>query len=385
VAANNSAAHSCAVKTGGTLYCWGADGVGKLGNGADGDQTSPDQESTSATDWAQVGAGQNHSCAVKTDGTLWCWGADWNGQLGNGADGDQTSPDQESTSATDWAQVSAGQSHTCAVKTDGTLWCWGTDLFGVLGNGADGSQIDPDQESTSATDWAQVSASGSHTCAVKTDGTLWCWGGDGSGQLGNGADGDQTSPDQESTSATDWAQVSAGSSHTCAVKTGGTLWCWGADWDGQLGNGADGSQTDPDQESTAATDWAQVSAGGSHTCAAKTAGTLWCWGRDSDGQLGNGATTGTQVSPSQESTTATDWAQVSTGDATTCAVKTGGTLWCWGRDFSGQLGAGLPQGDSPIENIECLNPQRYEGTLLYNSSNNVMQYCDGVSWVQIGK
>jgi len=165
--------------------------------------------------WAQISAGQSHSCAIKSDGTLWCWGGDASGELGNGATtGDQTSPNQESTLATDWASVSAGEGATCATKINGTLWCWGADSYGKLGNGATaGDQISPSQESTLATDWASVSTGNWHTCATKTDSTLWCWGRDNNGQLGNGATaGDQISPSQESTAATDWASVSAGAS-----------------------------------------------------------------------------------------------------------------------------------------------------------------------------
>jgi alpha-tubulin suppressor-like RCC1 family protein len=222
---------------------------------------------------------------------------------------------------------------------------------------------------------------------VKTNGTLWCWGGDGSGQLGNGAGGSTTSPAQESTSATDWALVSAGQGHTCAVKTNGTLWCWGNDGSGKLGNGAvTGNQQSPYQESTAAADWASVAAGGSHTCAVKTNGALWCWGNDGSGQLGNVGITGDQVSPSQASTAATNWASVSTGSNHTCAIRMDGTLWCWGLNDNGQTGTGVPYFPvSPLKNIECMNPALAEGTIIYNSSLNLMQYCDSVSWVRIGK
>ena len=184
------------------------------------------QESTSAADWAQVAAGTNHSCAVKTNGTLWCWGSDGNGQLGNGAvTGNQISPSQESTAAADWAQVAAGSSHSCAVKTNGTLWCWGGDTNGQLGNGAAaGDQISPSQESTAAADWAQVAAGNSHTCAVKTNGALWCWGSDTNGELGNGAvAGTRSARRRNSTAATDWAQVAAGTTTAARSKTGGTL------------------------------------------------------------------------------------------------------------------------------------------------------------------
>jgi len=340
--------HTCAVKTNGTLWCWGSANDGRLGNGAAfGNQETPSQESTAATNWAAVEAGNRHTCAIKTNGTLWCWGLDNWGQLGNGADGAQTSPDQESTAATDWATVSGGQEFTCATKTNGTLWCWGVDSFGKLGNGADGNQISPDQESTAATDWTKVDAGDNHACATKTNGTLWCWGWDSSGQLGNGADGNQISPDQESTSATDWAAVWTANNHTCATKTNGTLWCWGPDTNGELGNGADGSQISPDQESTSATDWKAMTGGSSHSCAVKTNGTVWCWGANFAGQLGNSGRTGLSLSPVQEGTTAANWKETATGRDHSCAVKTDGTLWCWGRDNSLQLGDGAGSTNQP--------------------------------------
>lgn len=350
---NTGYSHSCAVKSDGSLWCWGNDTFGQLGNGATtGNQLSPFQESSGATDWALVTTGNSHSCALKTNGSLWCWGYDTGGMLGNGSTL-RTSPVQESSQAVNWMPVNGG-SYRCAIKTDGSLWCWGSDGNGQLGNGATtGSQISPVREITNATDWLQASGGASHTCAVKNNGTLWCWGNDGNGQLGNGAaTGDQDSPVQESTNATDWVHISArGGSHSCAIKTNGTLWCWGRDANGQLGNGAiAGDQVSPSQESTNATDWAQVSTALSHTCAVKTGGSLWCWGRDHFGQLGNGATATDQVSPARESTNATDWVQVSAANLHTCAIKTDKSLWCWGNDANGQLGNGATAGNqvSPV-------------------------------------
>jgi alpha-tubulin suppressor-like RCC1 family protein len=241
--------------------------------------------------WRSVSADYFHTCAVTTTGTLWCWGYNGSGQLGNGTTTSSTTPVQESTHASDWATVSAGDLYTCAVKTTGTLWCWGSNGSGQLGNGTTTDSTTPVQESTHASDWATVSAGGAQTCAVKTTGTLWCWGSNDFGQLGNGTTTDSTTPVQESTHATDWATVSAGYLHTCAVKTTGTLWCWGYNALGQLGNGTTTDSTIPVQESTHATDWATVSAGEDYTCAVKTTGTLWCWGYNALGQLGNGTTT----------------------------------------------------------------------------------------------
>ncbi len=433
-----SAGHSCAIKINGSLWCWGSDQDGRLGDGSvTGNQTTLVRESTNATDWLQLSAGGIHNCAIKTNRSLWCWGYDNNGQIGNGANTDLlSSPVRESTNATDWSQVSGGERHTCATKTNGALYCWGLDNGGQLGNGPTSTdQPSPVRESTNATDWIAVSAGGQHSCAIKTNGSLWCWGNGGSGQLGNGGTGSQNSPVRESTSATDWVRVSAGQYHTCAIKTNGSLWCWGYDNKGQLGNGPTSTnQPSPVRESTNATDWIKVSAGQYYTCAVKLDGSLWCWGNDDYGQLGNGPTSTDQASPVRESTNATDWSDVGAGVQHVCARKTTGSLWCWGRNDRGQLGIGnLNNQDNPtntfavnvnetsagtyhtcniVKNnqIWCMGadhfgtlarPQAFTprpgaicgyinniefqgGSLLYNSSSNLLQYCDGVGWAGIG-
>jgi alpha-tubulin suppressor-like RCC1 family protein len=289
--------HTCAVKTDHTLWCWGGDGYGQLGDGTTAGSLVPVQVSGHATDWAAVSAGFQHACAVKTDHSLWCWG--WNdaGQLGDGTTTVQPNPVpvQVSGHATGWAAVSAGYQHTCAVKTDGTLWCWGENTYGQLGDGTPGDSLVPVQVSGHATDWAAVSAGLLHTCAVKTDHSLWCWGYNGYGELGNGATTDSLVPVQVSGHATNWAAVTAGQYHTCAVKTDHTLWCWGENGYGTLGDGSTTSSPVPVQVSGHATDWAAVTAGDDDTCAVKTDHTLWCWGVNLYGELGDGSTTSSPV------------------------------------------------------------------------------------------
>jgi alpha-tubulin suppressor-like RCC1 family protein len=330
--------HTCAVHGDHTLWCWGENGNGQLGDGTTNGSDVPVQETTAASDWAAVTAGYVHTCAIKTTGTLWCWGDNGNGQLGDGNTSDSHVPVQEST-ASNWAAVAAGYNYTCAIKTTGTLWCWGDNGNGQLGDGTTNGSDVPVQETTAASNWAAVAAGYNSTCAIKTTGTLWCWGNNGNGQLGNGTTNGSDVPVQETTAASDWAAVTVGYVHTCAIKTTGTLWCWGNNGNGQLGNGTTNGSDVPVQETTAASDWAAVAAGNVHTCAVKTTGTLWCWGYDGDGQLGNGTTNGSDV-PVQETAAASDWAAVSSGYAHTCAIKTTGAVWCWGYNGDGQLGDG---------------------------------------------
>jgi alpha-tubulin suppressor-like RCC1 family protein len=341
--------HTCAVKTDHTLWCWGSNGTAELGNGTTTNSTVPVRERTHASDWAAVSAGEAYTCAVKTDHTLWCWGDNGSGELGIGVTASSAVPVREHSHASNWTAVSAGEDHTCAVKTGHTLWCWGDNGTGQLGDGGPTTRSDvPVQERTHASDWAAVSAGGDYTCAVKTDHSLWCWGDNGHGELGDGTTTDSAVPVREHTHASNWTAVSAGGDHTCAVKTDHTLWCWGSNPSGELGNGTATDSDIPVREHSHAGDWAAVSAGWDHTCAVKTGHTLWCWGDNGTGQLGDGGPTTDSAVPVREHTHASDWTAVSAGGDYTCAVKTGHTLWCWGDNGTGQLGDGGPTTGSDV-------------------------------------
>src|SRR5581483_8647246 len=186
-----------------------------------------------------------HSCGIHTDGTLWCWGYNQYGQLGQSAW--LTSFAQ--TSASSWIDVAAGAESACAVKSDGTLWCWGANLNLALGISDFLQRSAPTQVGV-ATNWSSVTAGAYHGCAIKTDGTLWCWGRNSEGQVGNGTTTSPvTSPTQVGIGTT-WRTVTAGYYHTCATQTNLTVWCWGYDAYGGLGNGSTTQQTSPTQVGT---------------------------------------------------------------------------------------------------------------------------------------
>jgi alpha-tubulin suppressor-like RCC1 family protein len=343
-------AHSCGIRTNGRLYCWGSDQDGQLGDGgAHTDRPSPTEVAGGATNWASVSAGGHNTCARKTNGRLFCWGSDESGELGDGgANTERQIPTEVAGGATNWASVTVANSFACALKTNGRLFCWGSDVYGQLGDGgANTLRSVPTQVAGGATNWAAVSADGNHTCARKTNRRLYCWGDDEFGALGNGgANTNRSVPTQVTGGATDWAAFSAGHFHTCARKTNGRLYCWGYDLSGQLGDGgANTNRPIPTQVAGGATDWAAVTAGLTHTCARKTNGRLYCWGGDSFGQLGDGGTNTGRPTPTEVAGGATDWAGVSAGDGHTCARKTSRLLYCWGADFVGQLGNGPPNAD----------------------------------------
>lgn len=303
-----------------------------------------------SSDWKQVSAGDRHTCGIRTSGRLYCWGSDEFGQLGDGGtDTSQPTP-VEVAGGGKWVQVSTGYLHTCAVRSTGALYCWGVDSSGQLGDGSASTTPvgAPQLVAGAVTDWRSVSAGESHTCALRKVGRLYCWGTDLNGQLGTGAARqDRAVPTQIAGRRTDWKQLSAGPHHTCALRTAGRAFCWGFNGGGQLGTGSTtGISGTPTEVAGGRTDWAALEAGSSHTCALRTSGRLFCWGDDSFGQLGDGAAGGTRGRPGQVIGGARDWARVAAGGLHTCAVKTSGRTYCWGIDFYGELGDGEPRSDS---------------------------------------
>ena len=192
------------------------------------------------------------------------------------------------------------------------LWVWGVGANGQLGNAAITNISTPITTSAGGTNWKQVSSGGYYTSAIKTDGTLWTWGSGTSGRLGNGIiTGNISTPVTTFAGGTNWKQVSSGNAHTAAIKTDGTLWTWGYGTNGQLGNATITSVSTPVTTFAGGTNWKQVSAGGVHTAAIKTDGTLWTWGNGADGRLGNAVTTGNISTPVTTFAGGTNWKQVS--------------------------------------------------------------------------
>jgi alpha-tubulin suppressor-like RCC1 family protein len=328
--------HTCAIREDGTLLCWGANDHGQLGLGAGVAAADAPTAVGAATDWDSVRAGVDYTCGLRA-GALYCWGHNMYGRLGVDDRADRDVPTRVGD-ATDWTSISVGAYHTCGLRTGGNLYCWGHNSSGRLGLDDTMDRLVPTP--VGGTGWVGVSAGGSHTCALDDDGAIWCWGGNGDGQLGLGeaARGMDHRTPTLLAPATGWTEVSTGSSHACGVRTDGSLWCWGSNGVGQLGLGAGAPvrASEPTRVGSG-TDWSTVVGGSLRTCARRLDGSLWCWGS-------NGGALGTGDDVRRDAPAAVlapaGWPRYSGGSGHTCGITTAGAVWCWGRNRDGQLGVG---------------------------------------------
>ena len=268
-----------------------------------------------------MACGDNHTAAIKTDGTLWTWGLNLYVQLGDNTSTDRSSPVTTAGGGTNWKQVAGGQNFTAAIKTDGTLWTWGTNTNGQLGDGTSVTKSSPVTTAGGGTNWKQLACGVFYTAAIKTDGTLWTWGQNGNGQLGDNTSSVRSSPVTTVAGGTNWKQVAAGAQgHTAAIKTDGTLWTWGQNSNGTLGDNTTVRKSSPVTTAGGGTNWKQVACAFQNTAAIKTDGTLWTWGNNGYGQIGDN-TTSNRSSPVTTVTGGTNWKQVACGTSYLSAIK----------------------------------------------------------------
>jgi alpha-tubulin suppressor-like RCC1 family protein len=298
----------------------------------------------------QVSYGGSHQCGTATDGRAYCWGRNSYGELGIGSArgpesctewGDPCSTRPVAvTGGLTFVHVNAGSWHSCGLTTDNRIFCWGEGINGELGNGVRGAQSAP-VAVAGTRHYRQVRTGGSHTCAIDTDRAAYCWGSNSEGQLGNPNNpGIQLKP-LLVRGKHEWRQLSGGSAHTCGVTTDDRAFCWGSNTEGQLGDGTRTSRPTP-VAVAGGLRFEQIEAGLSHTCGVTTAGKAYCWGRNASGELGDGTTT-RRLAPTAVAGSRL-FANVSAAPgAATCGVTRSGKGFCWGAGANGTLGNGTLQ------------------------------------------
>jgi alpha-tubulin suppressor-like RCC1 family protein len=323
--------HTLAIKSDGTLWAWGSNSYGQLGDGSQSDKAVPVQIG-SDKDWkAVLGGGEQSSMAQKKDGTLWAWGDSNTKQLGLVSGSSSTTPALCNSNLTKIKTAQFGTTHTAAISEDGNLWLWGNNSYGQLGVSKMEAEK-PKQLGTS--EWSSCSAGFIHNVAIKKDSTLWAWGGNVMNEVGDGTMTQQDIPvliNKEKC----WIFADAGLHHNLAIKKDGTLWAWGANANGQLGNKNTAQKSKPVKIGKD-TDWVSVEAGFDVSFGIKKDGSLWSWGANYAGFLGNGGKENglvpTKIAAEKK------FIKVSSMDVHVVALDTENNIWSWGKNDHGQLG-----------------------------------------------
>ena len=365
-------AHTCGLATTGAAYCWGYGEVGQLGDNTPANHFTPVPVSlpNGVAGFASLTAGLSHTCALTSTGAAWCWGYNVVGQLGDNSDTDRYAPVAVTLPAgvTGFTTITGGSYHTCGLSNTGAAYCWGYNEFGQLG-------VDYNSTLYSFTPvavgmpngvsgFAQIVAGDDHTCALTAGGAAYCWGKNGSGQLGNNSQSDSFTPVAVSlpSGVTGFTTLAAGENHTCALSSSGATWCWGLGAYGQLGNNQFLGSLTPDAVVLPAgvPGLARIAADGNHTCGLSAAGAAFCWGRNVYGQLGNNSTVNSPA-PVVVSMPGgvTGFARIAAGDDHTCALTSAGAAWCWGLNNFGQVGDN--------SQINRLTPQPVNGSLTFKT------------------
>ncbi|HEU4585058.1 MAG TPA: hypothetical protein VFR95_04875 [Gemmatimonadaceae bacterium] len=357
--------HSCVLSTFSTVqYCWGRNNQGQIGNGSTIVAFSTPRAVQGYHSFSSITAGYSHTCAIE-NGDAWCWGYGGNGALGYGGDSSSNVPVKVS-GGLKFVQVSAGDAHTCGLAEDGTAHCWGSNNSGVLGTGSsDPSEnaLEPKPVATTVK-FVQIAAAGQRTCALTRLGKMYCWGRAWAGSLGTGDETDQTAPVAVVDSLT-FVRLVGGYNHSCGMDREGRVFCWGYNGDGELGNNSTEYPVySPVQVQTSAR-FSTVSYGQlDHLCGIdRTDASLYCWGYNNAGQLGNGTIEKGLVPVRVPSFHAKE---VAGGFYHTCAISIDDDVFCWGRNAYGQIGNNGPSGD------DVLSPalvSGYEAVAVYRASS----------------
>lgn len=342
--------HSCALDSAGAVKCWGDNDYGELGIGSQ-DPYKASPEVAYASGVVSIASGDHHVCVMTAAGGVECWGENNAGQLGNGVFGSNqimTSPIAVPGLSSGVTSLALGGMHSCALLSTGGVTCWGANYSGQVGNGTPSEAVtSPTPVAGLETGVQAIAAGNQHTCVLMQTGAVKCWGGNDYGQLGLGNAGSgtaQTSPQAVPTVGTDATTLSAAGNQTCVTTSSASLLCWGENTSGQMGTGATPPMyhATPIQPSGMSAGVVSVTVGGYHVCAVMNGGVAKCWGYNEVGQVGD-STSANAYTPATVQGLSGSVVALGLGYAHTCAIMAaGGGIECWGLDNVGQLGTGSP-------------------------------------------
>jgi alpha-tubulin suppressor-like RCC1 family protein len=326
--------HTCALTAAGAAYCWGDNYEGQVGVGDTASQWIKPVLSVSGVSFAAVTAGDFHTCGLTPAGAAYCWGENLFGAIGDGSTTNRSSP-VPVAGGLSFVALSAGDAQTCGVSATGAAYCWGYNGNGGLGDGTTTDRSTPALVA-GGLGFAAVSAGLNHTCGVMTTGAAYCWGQNTYGQLGDGSATDRPSPVLVAGGLT-FAAVAVGEHHSCGLTPAGTAYCWGWNSQGQLGDESTTDRLSPVAVAGGQT-FAAIGANAYQTCATTVAGAAYCWGINGEGQLGDG-TTDNRSAPGLVAG-GISYARLTVGYHHTCGVTAAGVAYCWGANWNGSLGDG---------------------------------------------
>lgn len=332
---------TCAIANDGSLKCWGRNNFGQLGDGSTTDSAVPVTVKGLSETIKEVSVGTYHACAVTTNGAAKCWGYNIYGQLGDGTLVNKSTPVSVSGLGGGVTSIVAGHSQTCALLNDKSLKCWGDNGYGQIGAGSGITTKTTPVSPLGLTESISSAVLGYyHTCALSTEGGVKCWGANDYGQLGDASTKIKYTPVSPSGLSSGVTELGAGAYHTCAVTSAGGLKCWGANGNGQLGTGTTTDTAVPvDVQGLGSSLIETVEAGGQHTCVKTVGGAAMCWGRNTEGAVGDGSYT-KQLLPVIVSGLTSGVVGVFADGNNGCAQLDTGALRCWGWNAFGQVGDG---------------------------------------------
>jgi len=322
--------HTIALKSDGSVWAWGDNSNGQLGDGTKANSMEPVMLGT-ISDVTAISANDDISMALKKDGTVWAWGYNEYGRLGNGTEIDSLKPTQVS-GLTNVTAISAGGTHCLALKQDGTVWAWGRNFYGQLGNSSNKNSSVP-VKAAGLSKITAISAGEKHSMALASDGTIWVWGDNDYGELGLGSTDGKSIPTQL-TNLDNVIFISAGNIFSAAVKKDGTLWTWGYNGYGQLGNGTEKDSLRPVRVSSVS-NVVKAATGKNHMLAMTSDGTIWACGYNNYGQLGNGTKDKSAVPVQSSGITGAEF--ITTTFSHNFAMCSDGSVWAWGRNYNYQI------------------------------------------------